>query len=63
MNVCIQVIGITGYIDMADVAVAAAHLYIVSGLEYVGMIIIVVFHMKVASGSVFEKLFRPFASL
>ena len=37
--------GITGYIDMADVAVAAAHLYIVSGLEYVGMIIIVVFHM------------------
>ena len=30
---------------LADVAVAAAHLYIVSGLEYVGMIIIVVFHM------------------
>ena len=44
-NVCIPVIGITGYIDMADVAVATAHLYIVSGLEYIGMIIIVVFHM------------------
>ena len=44
-NVCIPVIGITGYIDMADVAVAATHLHIVSGLEYIGMIIIVVFHM------------------
>ena len=30
---------------MADVAVAAVHLYVVSGLEYIGMIIIVVFHM------------------
>ena len=44
-NICSKIIDVTWYIYMSYISLTASNLYIISRLEYIGMVIVIVFHV------------------